>query len=294
MEMTIMIILICVLVFALMLYALGFWSTHIYPAICPFRYQSSPDVYIPEARKTSLHATMASQYQLYKLIDGTVSDVEKIQSLTAWVHQLWLPHSSNSARSENPLVIISRAQKGEQFSRKDYSTVLVHALMAIDIPTRKITLCTRDCAYRPTRSQYNGIEYFDRDHGKWVWLDEQYGVRLVQGHEPLNVMEIKDAILNHHVIDICKNHHNIDTEQYLAQLTPFLDVLIAQPMGQNRSFALVPPQLKFGKKKWGVGRKLYDVRCHSLISFYPGQTIKKSVVSQPAPRSTGQNSCEGA
>ena len=274
--MTAMIFLITLLLLALTLFLIGFWATHRYPALRPYRYSNSSEIHLPEARKTSLHITLLNQYQLQRRIREIISDAEKVLYLTKWVHSLWQPMNKRSARSDNPLAIISRAAKGERFNRDAYVIVLAHALMALDIPVRLVTLCTRDFGYRPLASQYCGIEYFDRDLLKWVWLDGRLGVRVMHNFKPLSAMEIKNACLHKYLLDL-DSDIALDCEVYTSQLARFLDILIVQPIGQHRRFALVPPQLKIWKHKWGMGKKLFDVRCYSLQAVYASPPIKHLV-----------------
>lgn len=255
-------------------YLVSFCSTQFYPSIRPFRYNSSSDVRLPEARKTSLHATLENLHHLERTTEGCITDSERIQKLTDWVHQLWLPQPGKFSKSSNPLSIIGRAQKGERFGWTDYNLVLAHALTAIGIPTRLITLRTRDCNYRPIGSHCHGLEYFDRDHLKWVWFDANPGIQIRQGFLPLNIFEIKEAILNQYLLTTDPDISDLSIEQYIAQISPFLDIFVYQPIGQNRLFALVPPQLSIWKNKWGIGPKVYDVRCHCMANFYVSPSIK--------------------
>lgn len=270
-----MLFLLVFLFVALGVFLIGYWSMHIFPAPRPFRYNSSSEVRVPEARKTSLHVTLLNQYQLQGRLQEALTDSERIYAIVTWVHSLWSPEAK-SARSDNTLAIISRAKKGERFRRDDYVTVIADALMAVDIPARIVSLCTRDTGFRPFHSMYRGIEYFDRDHLKWAWLDARFGIRVVKGFTPLNAIEIKDAILHQELVDL-DNNAQLDADQYLTMLTPYLDILISRPIGQTKKIALVPPQLKFWKHKWLIGEKLFDMRCQSLKTYYVSHPIKQLV-----------------
>ncbi|WP_196157674.1 hypothetical protein [Reinekea sp. G2M2-21] len=270
-----MLLLLVILSTALLICLIGFWSTRLYPAARPFRYNQAPDVHIPEARKTMLHNTLAAKHQLQDIIAGALSDAERIAALTEWTHQLWHPQSGRHAKSDNPITIISRAQKGERFARSDYSIVLAHAMMAVGIPTRVVRLRTRDCAWRPLASSYLGIEYFDQEHFKWVWLDGRYGIRLLQSGKPLNVLEIKEAYLQKQLMEVQPDYVDIDVEEYGNLLAPFLDIIVACPIGQSKHYALIPPQLNLLHNKWGFAERLYDISCHSVVSFYASHPIKQ-------------------
>ena len=262
-----------VLTTVFVVYLIGFWSTRSFPALRPYRFNQSSDVQLPEARQTTLHTTFASRNGLNAVVASALSDADRIEALLAWAHALWTPLPGRHANSSNPQTIVSRALNGERFSRSDINTVLAHAMMAVDIPTRLVTLKTRDCTWRPLASHYVGIEYFDRDHFKWVWLDGSYGVRLLDEFQPLSALDIKNALLDQKLLMASPDRPNIDVDEYLEGLSPYLDIVVAQPIGQTRTYALVPPQLKLHRRKWLIGPRQYDVSCHSAQAFYASHPV---------------------
>ncbi len=252
-----------------------YWSTHIYRPFRPYRYNKTTDIRIVEARRTTLHQTLTTRYDLKSHIRGCLNDVEKIHALMAWANTRWEIKPNRNSNSNNPLTILSRAQKGEQFSYDDYTTVLANAMQAADIPTRLTTLYTRDFTWRPIASSYRAIEYYDKDHFKWVWFDAKHKILIRQNNIPLNAVEIKEAIVNETIVCADPDKESFSANEYLQFIKPFLDIVVTSPIGQTRRYALVPPQLKAHKHKWLVGTKLYDVTCHSLMSFYASHPIKQ-------------------
>lgn len=264
-----------VLTTVLVVYLIGFWSTRHFPKLRPYRFNQNSDVQLPEARQTALHTTFATRNGLHAVVASAITDAESIEALTAWAQALWTPQAGRHSNSRNPQTIVSRAQNGERFSRTDYNTVLAHALMAVGIPARLVTLKTRDCTWRPLSSHYMGIEYYDREHFKWVWLDGGYGIRVINEFRPLNALEIKEALLEHSLLTLSPDRPNIDTDDYLDGLSPYLDIIIAQPIGQTRTYALVPPQLRLNRRKWLLGQRQYDVRCHSSQVYYASHPVNQ-------------------
>jgi len=263
-----MVLLLVLLMLILCAYAVGFWSTRIYPAARPFRYNQTPDIQLPGPRETLIHKNLAARFHLYQHTGVSLSDGQSIDSLMAWVHNLWQPQLGHFASSDNPLTVISRALNGERFTRSDYNLIQAHAMMAVGIPCRLTTLRTRDCSWRPLASQYEGIEYFDREHLKWAWLDARFGVRVLQNHVPLNGLEIKQAYLSREILTLAPEQDCLTAANYLQQLMPFLDIIVACPLGQTKKFALIPTQLRLLKKQWFFGPSLYDTSCHAVVSFY--------------------------
>lgn len=276
-----MVWILIVLTTVLAAYMAGFWSTRMYPKMRRYSYSRSSEIQLPAARMTNMHDTLATRNGLRAIIAPAVSDAERVEALTAWVQHLWRPLPGQRANSHNPQNIISRAQNGERFSRSDYATVLANALMAVNIPSRLVTLKTRDCTWRPLSSQYKGVEYWDRDHFKWVWLDAQWGVRVVIDYRPLNALEIKEAVLEGHLVTLHPDVNAPATDVYLSGIAPYLDIIVSQPMGQNREYALIPPQLHIPRRKWLIGSRQYDVRCHSPQAYYASHPIRQ--LTQPNP-----------
>jgi hypothetical protein len=286
-----MVFMLVLLLSVLAIYSAGYWSTRIFPSARPFRYNQSPDVHIAEARQTMLHSTFATRFDLHDLTQTCLTDADRIEKIIKWTHALWLPQAGRHSKSDNPIVIASRAKKGERFSRSEYAIIAAHAMQAIGIPTRLTNLRTRDCVWRPLSSSYLGIEYFDRDHFKWVWLDAQFGVRVLQNHTPLNVLELKDSLLNNKLVELHPDFHEFDIEQYMQKLEPYLDIVVACPIGQSKNYALIPPQLNLLKHKWLVGKTIYDITCRSVISFYASHPIKQltqPTKTQPVDIRTGR------
>jgi hypothetical protein len=277
-----MVLLLVLLALILSAYGIGFWSTRFYPTARLFRYNQTPDIQLPDTRATLIHKNLAARFHLYQHTRVSLSDAQSIDSLMAWVHNLWQPQLGHFANNDDPIMVISRALNGERFTRSDYNLIQAHAMVAVGIPCRLTSLRTRDCSWRPLASQYEGIEYFDREHGKWAWLDAQFGVRVLQNHVPLNSLEIKQTYLNRESMTLAPDQDALTPANYLEQLMPFLDIIVACPLGQTQKFALIPPQLRPLKKQWVFGPTIFDTRCHAPISFYASHPDKQ--LTQPAQR----------
>lgn len=255
------------------------WSTRIYPSIRQYEFDLSPGIHIPNAHQTMMHRTFSARHKLPELVQRCVTDAQMVAEVTQWVHQLWQPKAGRSPKSDNPLTIVHRALNGERFSRADYSIVLAHSLMAVGIPCRTVTLHTRDYAWRPVSSNYDGIEYFDRDQCQWVWLDPQWGIRVRQEGHWLNVLELKDALLNQEVVHIIPDTASLNSQQYLKHLRPFLEFFVICPVGQKTKYALVPQKMSLPKKKWIFGQSIYNIACQSQRSFYAKHPFRRSIQS---------------
>lgn len=245
-----------------------FWSYRVFPKPRRFRYNTNSDIHITESHSTSLHKTFENKHELNTLVQGELTDAGKVDALYKWTTSLWAPKKGRSAKSINPVAIANRAMAGETFDREDYNLVLAHCIMAIGIPSRLMTVTTRDQAWRLGKNEYCGLEYFDKDHQKWVWYDGQIGVRITQSLKPLSALEIKEAMMDSHILMADSHNLEFDLENYLANIQRLMDVFIACPLGQKRRFALVPPQLNPARKKFLIGRRLFEASCYSTRSFY--------------------------
>ena len=280
-----MLALLSVLTLFLLGFVVGYWSMHLYPRLRPFRYSHHTETQLPASSTTSQLQTLAKLYDLPSKVADCRSDAERVDALVRWAHEQWKPQPGHSAGTDNPLGILSRAAQGERFSRADYVTVLANALQAIDMPTRLLELHTRDSHWRPFGGYYQGLEVFLRDKQKWVWVDAQYDAVILNHGEFCSALEIKEALLDwNNGLELASAEGITDIDSYLTFLGPFLDIFIAHPLGQPRRFALVPPQLKFPRRHHGLGRTLYDQRCHSKDVFYAGHPTPQIVPTPIRPR----------
>ncbi len=279
-----MLALLCVLTLFLLSFVVGYWSLHLYPRLRPFRYSHHTEPELPTSTVTSQMKTMATLYDLDSVITECHTDAERIDALVRWTQERWSPQPGRQAGTDNPLDILARAAQGERFCRSDYVTVLAHALQALDLPTRLLELHTRDSHWRPVGGYYKGLEVFLRDQHRWVWVDAQYDAVILNGGEFCSALEIKDALLDwNNRLELASAEGITDIDSYMAFLAPFLDILIAQPLGQHQRFALIPPQLRFPRRHHGLGRTLYDQHCHSKDVFYARHPLAQVIPTPIRP-----------
>lgn len=273
-----MLALLSVLTLFLLVFIVGFWSLHLYPRLRPFRYSHHTEPQLPVSSTTSQLRTLAQLYDLHAIIDDCSSDAERVDALLRWTHEQWEPQPGRASGTSNPLDILARAGRGERFDRADYVTVLANALQAVDLPTRLIELHTRDSHWRPLGGDYRGLEVFFRDQHRWVWVDAQYDAVILNNGTYCNALDIKHALLDwNNGLELKSAEGITDIDSYLGFLGHYLDIVIAQPLGQSRRFALVPPQLRFPRRHHGFGRYLYDQQCHSRAVFYASHPIPQIV-----------------
>jgi hypothetical protein len=270
----------------LSLFLLGFgicyWSLNLYPKLRPFRYSAGTEMPLPEPRRTQSMAVLAQRYQLDTEIRHCRLDSERLDVLLRWTLNRWEPKAGKDSGSHNPLDILARLGHGEQFGRTDYVTVLSHALQATGIPTRLVELHTRDSHWRPLGGYYTGLEAFLSEESKWVWVDAQYDAIILNEGRYCSALDIKDALLSRtHQLELISAIEGTEIDSYLAFLAPFLDIVVGQPLGQSRRFALIPPQLGFMRRHHALGRNLYDQACHSRDTFYAALELNQLIPTRP-------------
>lgn len=277
-----MLALLVILSLFLMVFGLCYWSLNHYARSRLFRYSPGSEMPLPEPRRTQLMAVLAQRYELDTVIQHARRDSERLDALLRWALNRWEPQAGRSSGSNNPLDILARVSQGEQFGRSDFVTVLSHALQAMGIPARMVELHTRDSHWRPLGGCYTGLEAFLSEENTWVWVDAQYDAIILNRGKYCSALEIKDALLSRtHELELISALEGTDIDSYLAFLAPFLDVVIAQPLGQSRRFALIPPQLRFPRRHHLFGRRLYDQVCHSRDTFYQVHDLNQLIPTRP-------------
>jgi hypothetical protein len=270
-------------------FGIGFWSLNYYPKLRPFRYSAGTEVPLPEPRRTQLMAVLAQRYSLETETRHCRLDSERLDVLLRWTLNCWEPKAGHSSGSRNPLDILSRVSHGEQFGPSDFVTVLSHALQATGIPTRLVELHARDSHWRPLGGYYTGLEAYLSEKNQWVWVDAQYDAIILNQGRYCSALDIKDALLSRtHQLELISAVEGTNIDSYLAYLAPFLDIVIGQPLGQNRRFALIPPQLGFMRRYHALGRNLYDQVCHSRDTFYSALELKQLLPTRQTKDNAGQ------
>lgn len=277
-----MLALLVILSLFLMVFGVCYWSLNHYPRSRPFRYSPGSEMPLPDPKRTQLMAVLAQRYELETIIKHARLDSERLDALQRWTLNRWEPQNGRRSGSHNPLDILARVSQGEQFGRSDFVTVLGHALQAVGISARLVELHTRDSHWRPLGGSYTGLEVFLSEENTWVWVDAQYDAIILNKGRYCSALDIKDALLSRtHELELISALEGTDIDSYLAFLAPFLDVIIAQPLGQSRRFALIPPQLRFPRRHHLFGRTLYDQVCHSRDTFYAVRELNQLIPTRP-------------
>jgi hypothetical protein len=150
-----------------------------------FRWGDPNDGYLTRLR---------TQYDLESLVSGKESDIERAEAVCAWVHGLWEHHSSNTPARNDPIYILQKVAEGERYRCVEYGIVISGCLNAVGIPSRIMSLKTKDVETSESGSGHVVAEAYLPDIGKWVFLDGQWGVVPFSGDVPLSGLQLMESL----------------------------------------------------------------------------------------------------
>ncbi len=214
-------------------------------------------------------------YPIVDLVKNAKSDLEKVQSVSQWVHGRWKHDGNNTPKKSDAISILDEAATGKRFRCVEFSIVLKAALTALDIPTRTVGLKTADMETRVSGAGHVVTEAYLRDLGKWILVDGQWDVIPVLNGKPLNAVELQVALEgprgNLQVISFSETK----ADKYFAWISPYLyyfDTFLDQRYDVRRTgkvLMLVP----VGAKKPMVFQRIVPMMnlqyTNSSLAFYP-------------------------
>lgn len=112
-------------------------------------------------------------------------------ALLVWVASRWRHIGTNHEPSVDANLVLDRVERGERFACREYTFVLTHALNAVQIPARMISVF-RAGYYAGVGGGHAVTEAWIDDLGKWVLLDGQNGaVWRDHAGAPLGLLELQ-------------------------------------------------------------------------------------------------------
>ncbi len=233
----------------------------------PFTFQrSTPD--------DSYMTRLRSLYALDEVVKGKRSDYEKVRALSAWVRKRWEHNGSNEPQKQDPISILQEAAGGKRFRCVEYSVVLSAALNAVGIPARVLGLKTEDVETRESGAGHVVTEAYLADKEKWIMVDGQWDVIPTLKGQPLNAVELQEALSKNAKGLGVESLSGAKAEKYFAWVAPYLfyfdtrfDSRI-EGATHARSLMLVP----VGAKEPTVFQKKHSLKSmvytNSLRAFY--------------------------
>lgn len=152
------------------------------------RYQTAKSEYLEELKK---------EFPL-DFIDDKMTDIEVILAVMNWSHTRWTHDGNNSPSKSDAITILKEAKAGENFPCFAYSIVLRDQLNALGYNTRTVYLKTKDAEYRKNSPGHVVTEVYLESLQKWVFVDAQFNIMPFLNNQPLNAVELQDAMSNHY------------------------------------------------------------------------------------------------
>ena len=139
--------------------------------------------------------TLQSLYRLDSVADTGTSEIQRMLALLNWTNGRWKHNGSNTPSKSNTLTILEEAKAGKMFRCVEYGTVLRSVLAANGYKARTLGLKIKDVEVTPSGAGHVLTEAWSDTHGKWFLLDAQFNVVPMLNDQPLNAIELQDAIL---------------------------------------------------------------------------------------------------
>lgn len=144
-----------------------------------------------------------------------LSEIEKIKTITCYVHNLFEHNGDNQAENPDPLWITEQARQGKKFRCVEYASVTTALMWAYEIPARSIGLRTADVEIRKSGAGHIVNEVWVSSLQKWIMVDVQENILFQSNDELLSCIELLDMLQKNKLVTIlsCDNKQ-VSFEQY--------------------------------------------------------------------------------
>lgn len=148
-----------------------------------------------------------------KIISRSKSDFEAAMSLALFTSRAWNHDGFNSnPKKQDAVTILKLAKKGATFACVQFASVFVQLCHSVGIPARVLQVQTRRPSFGSSGHGHVTAEYFDNQHGKWVWIDPQIHAFTSHRQVPLSFSEFAELFSQGHRPKI---HYSKRTLEYL-------------------------------------------------------------------------------
>jgi hypothetical protein len=156
--------------------------------------------------------------------DSNASELEKIKVIIGYAHSLFTHNGDNSPSSSDPLTILKEAKSGKEFRCVEYSLLASALLWSYGIPSRVIGLKTSDVETRKYGAGHVVIEFWSKDHKKWIMCDVQAGIIPTFNNELLSAFELGEKVNQGLLVDyIPVNGSRFPSNKSFADMPAYID-----------------------------------------------------------------------
>lgn len=151
--------------------------------------------YYSDTLNNNYLSKLRHEYELDMITSIKTNEIDKIRAILHWTNSQWEHNGFNTPSKSDALTILEEAKEGRQFRCVEYGIVASAGLNAIGIPSRVLSLKTRDVQKVKRGAGHVVTEAFSTQYDKWIFIDPQYDVMPTVNGVPLNAVEFQKAIL---------------------------------------------------------------------------------------------------
>lgn len=165
---------------------------------------------------------LKANYPIDSIASTAKNDFEKVKTIASWVHGLWEHDGYNTPKQNDALYILNEVKAGQRFRCVEYGIVTTACLNAIGLPSRTLSLKTKNAESTPSGAGHVVMEVFLKDMNKWIMVDPQWDAIPWSKGKPLNAVEFQKAITDKCDIEILTNNKELNKYQYEAWIYSYL------------------------------------------------------------------------
>lgn len=165
---------------------------------------------------------LRTDYSLDSITAPAKNDIERVQLVSSWVHNLWQHDGYNQPAKNDALYILEEVKKGERFRCVEYGIVTTACLNALDLPSRTLSLKTKDAETTPSGAGHVVMEVFLKDMKKWIMVDPQMDAIPFSEGVPLNAVEFQKVMTDKKELTVESSDPEFSQAQYEAWIYPYL------------------------------------------------------------------------
>jgi hypothetical protein len=147
-----------------------------------------------DSAETPYMMKLRTKYHLDELVQGATCDLEKLKIVCHWVHGRWRHAGDSRPSRSDPLTILMEAERGKRFRCVEYAILMAACARALGMPARVLGLQTADVETVTAGAGHVVAEVWVEPPGKWVFADAQWDVVPRLKDNPLNAVELLQAL----------------------------------------------------------------------------------------------------
>jgi hypothetical protein len=181
--------------------------------------------YSDTVRNTYLR-DLRNNYSLDSIVENYNTELDKIKAILDWTSKQWKHNGNNTPLKSDAQSILKEAAEGKNFRCVEYGIVASTALNSIGIPSRILSLKTRDLEKVKYGAGHVVAEVFSAELDKWIFIDPQFNLIPVIDKIPLNAVELQKAIYEKNekleAVKLDGNHSRGSLDNYIKWVGKYL------------------------------------------------------------------------